>query len=612
MAGPSLLKCNNKSYSKESNAKIACLFLAGAGFFRNKKGDISLGKISLLILGVFLLVGFIYFVSALQSISSVTLNSTASSNTTVENLTAYPQPFNSSQKYIYDWRVGGESIALLNMPFEEEGGCDGDACDFSSFGNNATVNGGSVFLSTGGHDGFGAYEFDGVNDYVEIDYSQDFNFTNGEGFTVMAWINPNDLVNNEGDIVSHYRGAVDYRAWILQIDNGKARFVGCSNGTSDSCEYAYSGVEVNDTATWYHLVGTWNGTHLQVYVNGVAEASTPPALANIHSTSDTGIRIGRDTATEWYNGTIDDVLIFNRTLSDEQISAIYNNNTDLIVSGETDLEETWSVLATPAYNNETGLGVLSNDLAIVGTEIGSVFLNTTDSFGYGQNGTWENLTAYSFDVVPSDSKVLYDWRRDGNSIILINAPFDGDINRTGNVSGGQFTKDYSQYNEKIYKGTTASVYNDPIYNATGGYDGKGAYEFPSIDNDTRLTIVVSQSNLSSITDELTVAYWTKTVESSLANNNTMFQHYVTDTNRWHIYQEDSTNHICIFNDISNSGDIYCNPSFVFPIGDWIHVAISIDDKDWRVYLRISLGHIYLTLKEFILGIGQLTVDLQIQ
>ncbi len=346
---------------------------------------------------------------------SVVLNSSLGTNLTTENLTVYPSAV-GDEKLIYDWKKDGSSIAVLNMPFE--GGSNSSwTNDYTDGRNNGTVTE-AIWNSSGGYDGKGAYEFDGVDDSIEIDYNQDFNFSDGEGFTVMTWMNPNDLVNNRGDMVSHYRGFADYRIWILEVYNGEARFTGCSNGSDvNSCERAYGTSLVNDSNIWYHLAGSWNGTHLQVYVNGVAEASTPPALASIHSTDNRGIRLGHGAT--WYNGSIDDVMIFNRTLSEEQIAAIYNNRTDLIVSQETTVGDVWKVEATPNDGSSDGTSVLSNDLTIQEDVNPSVFdlrpianvtynvsdiievgANVTDNFAMGvvlanitiPNGTITQLT----------------------------------------------------------------------------------------------------------------------------------------------------------------------------------------------------------------------------
>jgi len=109
---------------------------------------------------------FAYFVSALQEISIVTLNSTLGTNFTNENLTSYVNPLNTSQKYIYNWKKDSSSIAVLNMPFE--GGSNSTFTkDYSDNSNNGNVSG-ATYNATGGYDGNGAYEFDGVDDYVEL------------------------------------------------------------------------------------------------------------------------------------------------------------------------------------------------------------------------------------------------------------------------------------------------------------------------------------------------------------------------------------------------------------------------------------------------------------
>ena len=66
------------------------------------------------------------------------------------------------------------SIAVLNMPFENDG-TDSGLKDYSGYGNDGTETGSVVWNSTGGFDGFGAYEFDGVDiffGYVKGDFDE--------------------------------------------------------------------------------------------------------------------------------------------------------------------------------------------------------------------------------------------------------------------------------------------------------------------------------------------------------------------------------------------------------------------------------------------------------
>jgi len=67
-----------------------------------------------------------------------------------------------------------------------------------------------------------------------------------------------------------------------------------------------------------------------------------------------------------FNGTIDDVRIWNRSLSAEQVNVLFNNRTDLIVSQETQSGEVWSAQVTPNDGsvNTDGPTVQSNNLTI--------------------------------------------------------------------------------------------------------------------------------------------------------------------------------------------------------------------------------------------------------
>jgi hypothetical protein len=74
---------------------------------------------------------------------------------------------------------------------------------------------------------------------------------------------------------------------------------------------------------WYHVVAVWNGTHNIVYLNGVAGtavANTPSFSANAYD-----LHIGRWNSNNAYafNGSIDEVKIYNRALSASQIQQSY-------------------------------------------------------------------------------------------------------------------------------------------------------------------------------------------------------------------------------------------------------------------------------------------------
>ncbi|MDP3989766.1 MAG: hypothetical protein Q8Q01_01010, partial [archaeon] len=110
---------------------------------------------------------------ALPVISNVILNSTnMTANSTDDNLTLYwdvSDTDGDNVKNITDWRLNKSSIAVLNMPFENISDSVFNATkDYSGNSNNGSEHGGVLWNATGGYDGKGAYEFDGLNDYISI------------------------------------------------------------------------------------------------------------------------------------------------------------------------------------------------------------------------------------------------------------------------------------------------------------------------------------------------------------------------------------------------------------------------------------------------------------
>ena len=77
----------------------------------------------------------------------------------------------------------------------------------------------------------------------------------------------------------------------------------------------------NQTNTWYHLVGTWDGTDniygQKIYVDGAFNGQGTMAYTTLLDAYD--IRMGSDG----FNGYIDEARIYNRALSAAEIKALY-------------------------------------------------------------------------------------------------------------------------------------------------------------------------------------------------------------------------------------------------------------------------------------------------
>ncbi len=180
---------------------------------------------------------------------------------------------------------------------------------------------------TAGKVGDYAIDFDGDSDYVEIANDDSLNITNE--ITISAWVKPLAYHSSLNTIVQKWGALSNRRQYLLAIYNNKVRWYISTNGLNAPNLTGNSDIPLNQ---WSHIVGTYNGSTLKIYVNGSFD-SHKAQFGSIFS-SDISARIGGYGAdSEWanniyFNGSIDDVRIYNRTLPAVEVVLLYCNLLD--------------------------------------------------------------------------------------------------------------------------------------------------------------------------------------------------------------------------------------------------------------------------------------------
>ena len=266
---------------------------------------------------------------------------------------------------IFDWRVDGSSIASLNMPFESAvSATTSDAIlDYSSDANHGTLGGGTASaVPTWHRDGIrgGAYDFDGVDDYIAAPY-MDF-ITKTGNYTFSAWVYYEGPGAGQSETIFQNAKPDDRNG--MNIVSNQVRF-GYYDGTS------WSGVSGNlGTNTWTHVVGLNAGGTLALYINGVAQTgSATPYVSSDASQLLIGKASISSAPHNWepFNGKIDEVLIYNKIISADQISELYNSGASgnqVLSAAETNKAEVYQVVSTPNDNVEDGVSQISNAVTI--------------------------------------------------------------------------------------------------------------------------------------------------------------------------------------------------------------------------------------------------------
>jgi hypothetical protein len=196
-------------------------------------------------------------------------------------------------------------------------GFDGDANDYSGNGNDGTVNGATLNEDRHGNIN-SAYSFDGVDDYIELPYSDIWEFGN-DNFSISAWFLTTDSLS-KGNIIRFDNGYGPNSLWGMRVKYGGLNFLSGVNNSilSDS-------VNVADNGYHYCTMVRDNG-YLKIYLDGELILNELHTTVDINTNGTYYPSIGRlgSYNGEYFTGSIDDIAIYNRALSAEEIQAIYN------------------------------------------------------------------------------------------------------------------------------------------------------------------------------------------------------------------------------------------------------------------------------------------------
>gem|GEM_PF-1287290 len=177
---------------------------------------------------------------------------------------------------------------------------------------------------TTGKIGAGAVDFNGsqINgSYIDVGNID----VSGVGLTISAWVKGDTFTTSDARIISKSTGTAEAdHYWMLStISSGgtKLRFR-LKTGNITSTLIASTGNL--SPSTWYHAVARYDGSTMKLYLNGV-EVGFVSKSGSLATNNIVGVNIARnpDGYGEW-DGSIDDVRIYNRALSVSEITELYN------------------------------------------------------------------------------------------------------------------------------------------------------------------------------------------------------------------------------------------------------------------------------------------------
>jgi hypothetical protein len=284
----------------------------------------------------------------------------------------------------------------------------GNANDESGNGNNGNVNGAILTADRYGNTNK-AYNFNGSTNYIEVPNSN--SLSNISEITISAWVYIDSWFQSGGDgyfpILHKSNLQGQYGKYALSLTS----LGGISHLNSQENGFGYNNWTLG---VWKHVVMIFSNNRNKIYVDGDLISDFPTGVFPNSINNSLPLIIGMDKPglVEYSNGKIDDLGIWNRELTSQEIANLYNNNLN---SDEFIVEKNIvSVYPNPAstqininFNNITNLnGGTLKIINSLGQEVATTPITTSGTNSTMQLATWGGTGMYFVQIINPQGQIV--------------------------------------------------------------------------------------------------------------------------------------------------------------------------------------------------------------
>jgi len=391
------------------------------------------------------LFGIMFFLFLIRfSFAQPTYSLNSANNTIAGQPTLFSLNWTSASGYIFSFSNG--TGTMINDTFRNFGEINensadtspmnalwhmnGDVSDASGNNNNGQMRG-TLNCSMPGKFGTACFFDNSSGNYISIGNSTSINFNTSANFTWNLWINR--ITATDWDVLM---GNLNYGTsglrFVVETDGTVTLLDSDNNGPGTTLKIGAN--------QWYMITVVYTPIHQDIYINGTNMSTS--GTGTFVSNSDTNLTIGfSNTDKEQFSGYINDVGIWNRTLSSTEILKLYNNgyntwsNVTKVINSIVGANISWMIYANDSNNSSNTSSLFS-------------FLTTEPSFPQ-----WRNLGQNSSTVSPNGTVIL-------SAQVYDTSPIDWAVLSTNESGSWQNQSWYSPLNLNNY--TKWSSSNDTL------------------------------------------------------------------------------------------------------------------------------------------------------
>jgi hypothetical protein len=370
-----------------------------------------------------------------------------------------------------------------------------------------------------------AAEFNGSAFYAMGDITEMDGLTN---MSISLWFKTNNNFSS-GDAMLFGKSKSEHNFRVYIDTNNKIKFLFNTGVDTIFSDNTY----IDDT--WRHVVVLRNGSTMEMWIDGVKQSDTgtdPNAIGNTADQLSIGAAVdGAANKNSYYVGGLDEIYLYNKTLSEEEILSLYNVGQNFSVSvyssyNGSAVNNITVVVNGTTFQNETGNTVMTGYDRSYGYE----FNITINALGHAQNAYYDyntsnDLTAYVF---PDD-------------ILNITFYYEDDLSLANDTT---VIAEFISTNYSTSKNTTTGYMNVSLafpvtyqvrYREDGGI--VRTYTFTMVDDQyNNLSLYLPQDNIENVTINVVDQYGDPVVGASIS-----IQKYFVSLNAYQLVTITETN-----------------------------------------------------------------------